>query len=245
MIILVVFATDAVKASPSVSNRDTGYTAVIEDEADLLTNSQEEQLLAYMAQITEYGNAAFVTIDHNPYSSTQSYAENYTDSRFGSSSGTLFLIDMDHREIYIDTKGSMRKRITSAYANTITDNIYTYASDADYYTCAYKAFEQIYTLLEGGRIAQPMKYISNAFLAIVLAMLINYFIVMTISRKRKASVSEVMPGIFRKVELHNTRVSFTHQTKHYSPQSSGSGGGGHSGGGGGGGGGHSGGGHSF
>ena len=55
--------------------------------------------------------------------------------------------------------------------------MYTYASDADYYICAMKVYEQEYTLLQGRKIAQPMKYISNALLAVVIAVVINYIIV--------------------------------------------------------------------
>jgi uncharacterized protein len=237
-------------ASARYTNSGTGYVVVIEDNADLLSDTEESQLQSLMEQITAYGNAAFVTVEDggNPYSTTQRFAEDYNYSHFGNSNATLFVIDMDNRYIYMDTRGSIQSYLTSAYADTITDNVYRYASDKDYYTCAYKAFEQILSLLQGRRIAQPMKYVSNAFLAIILAMLINFFVVKAFSIRHKATNQEVLAGIFRQVNVQNTRIQFTHQTKTYSPQSSGGGGGGgggSSGGGGGGGGGSSGGGHSF
>ena len=74
--------------------------------------------------------------------------------------------------------------------------------------------------------------------------LINYFVVRMLSRASKASNRQIMGGIFTKVDINNARANFTHQTKRYSPQSSGSSGG-SSRSGGGGGGGHSGGGHRF
>ena len=151
---------------------------------------------------------------------------------------------MDNRYLYIDSYGrKMRKYITSSRADTITDNIYYYATDEEYYVCAQQAFEQIYAVLQGQRIAQPMKYISNALLAFALSMLILFFIIRISSSRRKATDKELLSGIYNSVNLYNAESHFTHQTKTYSPQSSGSSGGGHSGGGGGGG--HSGGGHSF
>lgn len=239
---------EAATTTPLYTNQETGYEVVIEDNADLLSDSEEKQLLDRMKPVTEYGNIAFVTIDYNIYSSTKNYAQHYTDEHFGNESCVLFLIDMDEHEIYIDTKGAMRKWITSAHAYTITDNVYTYASSGDYYGCGYRAFEQIHTLLEGGRIAQPMKYISNVLLAIIIAMLINYFLVMTFSKKHKASTNELMSGIYRKVDILHPQATFSNQTKKYVPRSSSGGGGGgsHSGGGGhSGGGSHSGGGHRF
>ena len=100
--------------------------------------------------------------------------------------------------------------------------------------------------MEGRRIAEPMKYICSALLAIIAALLINYFIVMFMSRSRKANIREILSGTYANVRVNNPGVEFTNQTKRYSPQSSGSsGGGGHSGGGGGGGSHGGGGGHSI
>ncbi len=222
-------------------NPDTGYEAVIEDNANLLTSEERNNLLEQMKGITEYGNAVFHSTGDNT-SSAASYAEYTYHNRYGSASGTLFLIDMDNRMIYIFSDGKVYKTITKGYANTITDNVYTYASDRDYYTCASKVFEQELQLLQGSRIAQPMKYISNLLLAVILALLINYFVAQITSRQKKPSDYELMQGIFVVQKLENFNSDFTHETRTYSPQSSGSSGGGGGGGGGGssgGGGGHS------
>lgn len=229
------------------TNSETGYSVIIEDDASLLSNDEKKQLAETMKDITPYGDVAFKSIDYNPYS-TETYIERYYNSIFGTGSGTVFLIDMDNRNIWIYSDGSIYSTITTAYANVITDNVYTYASDKDYFTCANKAFIQEAALLQGRRISQPMKYISNALLAIAIAILINYFIVRQTSRVRKASDNEIVNGVFANNAFNNVSVNFIRQTRTYSPRSSSSSGssGGHSGGGGGGGG-HSGGGggHSF
>ena len=103
--------------------------------------------------------------------------------------------------------------------------------------------EQVYTLLDGGKISQPMKYISNAILSVIIAMLINFIIVMTYAHPRKPSTRQLLNGTYTNVQVNNPSTRFVNQTRTYSPQSSGSSGGGHSSGGGGGG--HSGGGHSI
>ena len=229
------------------TNSETGYSVIIEDDASLLSNDEKIQLAETMKDITPYGDVAFKSIDYNPYS-TETYIERYYNSIFGTGSGTVFLIDMDNRNIWIYSDGSIYSTITTAYANVITDNVYTYASDKDYFTCANKAFIQEAALLQGRRISQPMKYISNSLLAIAIAILINYFIVRQTSRVRKASDNEIVNGVFANNAFNNVSVNFIRQTRTYSPRSSSSSGssGGHSGGGGGGGG-HSGGGggHSF
>lgn len=223
------------------TNASTGYEAIIRDEADLLSFSEETALLNQMMPITEYGDVVFMSVSENPRYSTASYIEEIADSYFGDyGSGTVFMIDMDNRELYIYSKGAIYDLITDAYAYSITDNIYTYATDQQYYTCASKAFEQIETLLAGGLIGQPMKYISNLFLAMAIALLINFFIAMATTRKKKAKLSELLPGIFRNATITNPNAQFTNQSRRYSPQSSSSSGGrrGSGGGGRGGGGGH-------
>lgn len=220
----------------------TGYEVIIEDDADLLTDEEEESLYELMNEITLYGNIAFKTIDYNDYSSTERYILDYYDDLFGISSGGVFLIDMDYRNIWIRCHGSMSNIITDAYTDTITDNVYTYASDADYYGCAYETFSQMLTLLQGHKIAQPMKYISNAFLAMIIGLLITYFIVKLMSVAKAPSDKQLMEGTRYSYQLKNPDAIFTHETKKYDPPSSSSGG---SGGGGGGGGGGSSGGHSF
>lgn len=228
-------------ASPSWSNPDTGYLVIIDDEADLLSEEEESLLALTMQQITSFGHAAFKSVSSNS-SSASYFAKNYYHELFGQESGTLFLIDMDNREIYLFSDGSVYRVVTASYAYTITDNVYRYASNSNYYLCASEAFSQVHTLLSGSKIAQPMKYISNALLALILAALINYFVAIILSGTAKPSKSELLGSISTGFKFTDPYTTKTHQTKVYSPQSSG--GGSHSGGGGHSGGGHSGGGHS-
>lgn len=226
-------------------NPDTSYKVSIEDDADLLSPDEESRLGEQMKEITAYGNVGFVSIDYN-YDSTEDFARTHYRQLFGYDSGTLFVIDMDNRNIWIFSDGDIYKTITDSYADTITDNVYTYASDEKYFDCASNAYTQISTLLSGRKIAQPMKYISNALLAMILALLINYFIVRAFSHARKPSENEILNSIYTQCHIDNPTCDFLRQTKTFSPQSSDSsdsGGGGSSGGGGGsssgGGGGHS------
>ncbi len=219
------------------ANEENGYEVIIDDEADLLSPIEEKKLLKTMKKITKWGNAAFKSIDSNPYDSTSQYAYEYYHEQFYNDSGTLFLIDMDERNIWIFSDGTIYKTITESYADTITDNVYKLASAQDYYGCSNKAFSQIYTLLSGHKIAQPMKYISNAFLSIILALIINYFIVKVTSSAHKATAGQVLRNMVCHCNVQERGIKFTHQTRTYSPKSSGGsgggGGGGHSGGGGG------------
>lgn len=229
-------------------NPDTGYEAIIEDDAALMAENDYEALLGLMKQITLYGNVMLKTIETNNMS-TEGYIRALYNERFKSDSGTILVIDMDNRNIWIHSNGKIYNTVTSSYADTITDNVYRYASSGDYYTCAYKVFEQELALLKGSKISQPMKYISNALLAIVADLLINYGIVRMYVRKKVPSIKKIMNVILVNKAFDNCKVVHTYQSKTYSPvesdsdsgSSGGSSSGGSSGGasGGGGGGGHS------
>ncbi len=219
------------------------YTYVLDDQADFFTDQQETALEKLMGEITSYCNVALVTTTSHDSYSTEDFAADYFDDVFGPhSNGTIFVIDRCLNEIYLYSDGDAHKTITNSRAYSITDNTYIYATEdhgRDYYTCSYKTLEQVQALLEGRRIAEPMKYICSALLAIILALLINYVIAMSLSRSRKADIKQVLGGTYTSVKLNNANARFINQTRVYSPPSSS---GGSSGGGGGGGGGHSGGG---
>ncbi len=225
-------------AAPLYVNEETGYEVYLVDAEDLLTEQEEEQLVSVMEPITAYGNVAFESRQVKGQSS-YSYVEDHYTGYFGES-GTLFLIDMGNRRIQLYSSGKIEKRITPSYADSITDNVYQYATDGDYYTCAQKVFTQEYTLLRGGRIAQPMKYISCALLALILALLINYFVVRRKSKNTKTPQEKIMEAVATAALVGSAASVVTSRERHTSSDSGGFGGGG-----GGGGGGFSGGGHSF
>lgn len=194
--------------------------------AELLTEKEIYDLMDDMKKLTEYGNVAFKTINENSYT-TKTYASNYYHEVFGPSSGTLFLIDMDNKYIYIFSDGSNYKTITTSKAEIITDNVYKYASKGEYYKCASNAFIQIETLLNGGKIAEPMRYISNLFISITLAFFINFLIVLFNTKIKQLSNKEIISNCKIKFNVSNVNAVKTGTHKVYSPLSSG-GGGGHS-----------------
>lgn len=215
------------------------YPMYIEDDADLLTGEEEEKLFDDMLPISEYGYVCLKTIDNNS-TLTSWYARDFYNSKFGSESGTVFLIDIDNRNIWIFSDGWIYSKVTTGKASSITDNFYKLSTDEKYYECAKKSFGQILQVINGEKIAEPMKHISNALISVILALIINYFIVIKFSKAHSLTALEMARRGFAGFEMSTPTVVKTKTTKKYNPQSSSSGG--SSGGGGGssgGGGGHS------
>lgn len=219
-----LFLTQSISCHAEVlyQNPEKGYEVLIEDDANLLTVEEIMTLAETMKPITQYGNVAFKSVSYNTQD-TDDFAKKFYERTFGNHSGTVFVIDMDNRNIYIYSKGAVYRIITKSYANTITDNVYRYASKKEYFNCANEAFLQIVKLLEGGHILQPMKYISNALLAVILALLFNFTWICYFSRLKSPTSGEIMKSM--KSHFTHTAPSavMTHQTKVYDPPSSGGG----------------------
>ena len=247
--LLLLLACLCLLAVPALG--ESGYPVYIDDEADLLTASEETQLREAMAPLTAYGAAAFVSTRRS--GNTDLLAESYFDSRISPStaySGAVFMIDMANREIYIFTRGAIEKAVGRAGAYAITDNIYRYASAGNYYQCAASAFEQVLTLTEGGRVFSPMRIICNLLLALSIGLIAAYLLVRRASVQRTAARPSDTLNARADVRMSLQNQRLIKSTKHRRESSSGGrigGGGGFSGGGGGGGhgGGGSGGGHGF
>lgn len=221
-------------------NDNTHYTASIEDKAVLLSREEKDKLFEEMKPLTKYGHIAFVSTNTN-YNSVESFSDSYYHEHFNTDSGTIFVIDMSNRKIYIFSDGANYRTVTKSKAYSITDNTYKYATRGEYYNCASFTYKQIATILEGGKIAEPMRYTSNIFIALSLAFFISFLYVLSKSKISKASVSSIVKDCDINYEIGETSVYKTGTHRVYSPQSSGGSGGGGGGGGGssGGGGGHS------
>ena len=223
-------------------NNVNSNKVILDDKADLFTEDEENRLFQRMTGLSWGGSIFLVTTESNTYGDASAYAKAYYMDCISRQSGVIFLIDMDTRELMFYSDGAYGRDLTVGMMHIITDNVYKQASNGDYYGCADKAFSQLSDVLEGKKIAAPMKYASNACLAILIALIINYFFVRGVSKMAKPSNSEILNSIKVNFRFGNPGVRHTTTTRTYSPRSSGSGGSG--GGGGGGGGGHSGG-HSF
>ena len=215
----------------------TDFMVYINDEEDLLSADEEKDLLEYMVPITDYGHAAFMTTSQIDSSDYEAATRDIYHQIFGKDSGVIFLIDMNHRKLIIQSDGEVYRTITKSYADTITDNVYRMAGDGDYYGCASEAYTEMYTLLVGRKIAQPMRHITNAMLAVILSTVILYFISRRISKQRAAKSQEILSALGATIHFSGGQSQFSRRKKDYNPSSSsdsgGGGGGGFSGGGGG------------
>lgn len=170
------------------------YEIIIQDDANLLTQEEEIDLYESMRPLAEYGNVAFVTTNKNDLTA-EDYCLLFYEQHWDISSMVMLLIDMDNRIIRLQCDGYIYSIVNDDYGDTITDNIYSYASEGDYYKCAVKAFSQVNSLLLGEKIAQPMKYITNALLALLIAVVAMFIYVNRLIKQKAISNDEMLKYI--------------------------------------------------
>lgn len=108
------------------------------DNADLLTEEEEQKLRTL---IKEYSNAwdlnvLAVTTENADGKTTKEYADDFYDMHFPEDTqedGVLYLIDMEHREIYISTSGIAIRYLTDQRIEHLLDAAYERVSEGDYY----------------------------------------------------------------------------------------------------------------
>lgn len=201
-------------------NSETGYTAVIRDDASLLTEEEKEKLLKDMEPITAYGNVVFQSTDHN-----SSSPRGYVDRNYAGFDGSIFLLDMENRQVGLYNSGAIYKVVTTSHTASITDNVYLYASDKEYYECAAEAFREELILLQGGKIAQPMKLICSILLGLVLGFSIN-FLILRVQRYPAAPPKETIPIAVSTAAMAASLAVHVYKRERKSSGSSGGGGGG-------------------
>lgn len=254
MLIMLAFLASAVITRADglqYEENVNGNTIAIVDDAGLLSESDRAGLVESMKPVAEFCSVLLLTTNSNS-TSQESYAWQRGEQVFGSNASfTVFLIDMDNRQIYIGSTSDIRKTLTTARAHTITDNIYKYASNGDYAGCARSAFEQMATILNGGKIPEPMKIIGCALIALIGGLTVCYMIMSSAGKIKAATVEEIETGMGRNEitvsNVHKRKLSSVFVAAAKGGGSSGGGGFGGGGGfsGGGGGGGFGGGGHGF
>lgn len=228
-------------------NSEYDNFCLIYDEADILSDSQEKQLIDAMYPISDYSHVILTTISVNGYGYSETsnryekeYASAVYDSfikmnRLNNKDCIIFIIDMDTRWLYLYREGSseFKNTLSEGKCDSITDNVYSYASNSDYYNCSKKVFEQVLDIMEGKRIAQPMKVACNLLIGMSISFLVTYLIASSKSKVHSPSNEEALKyavSSFRHSEITDV---LTNVTKTYCPRSSGSSGGGRSHGGGG------------
>lgn len=114
---------------PIQSNANSNV--LVEDNADLLSDKEEENLDNLLRSFDPDINYYAVTNESNLYGKdVDKMLEGFYTSEFPENEdGIAMIIDMYTRTIYLQGYGQIQYELTNSDAYDITDNVYTYATN--------------------------------------------------------------------------------------------------------------------
>lgn len=140
--LLIAALLISVFAVPSFAS----YGEYLIDDADLLTDYEEEELLLQIEQINSDNNISVVI--HTTYDTdgkeVYTYADDFYDNGGYLEDGLIFVISMAERDYYTSTAGYLVDSLTAYDLEIICEDVVPCLSRGDYY----KAFSQYLSQLE-------------------------------------------------------------------------------------------------
>lgn len=130
-------AGGAVEEQKEPQGSDAALTVEIADDADLLSDGEEKELLFALQELSAAADWACFAITANDTKglSTQAYADDFVDTHAFEQDGVCFLIDMQHRQVYIATTGEAIRYLTDERIERVLDEGYDELTDGDYAGC--------------------------------------------------------------------------------------------------------------
>lgn len=121
------------------------------DNADLLTDDEESELLAKLDDISRRLNADVAVVTENSIGgeTPRDYADDFYDYNGYKEDGVLLLLSMEERDWYISTKGTVITAITDARREAMADEFVGYLSDGDYMQAFETYADECYRYIEG------------------------------------------------------------------------------------------------
>ena len=164
-------------------NSKTGFRAVIEDELDLLTTSEERKILDNMIPLTEYGSVAFWSTREES-ADVQTQAEEKRRALFREESSCIVVINKAYQQLSIQGHGQLAKVVTSARAGRIAARGSTDLTRGQTYNAVSETFSQIGTLTGSSKTAAHLRVFCNLFLSLMIGLTLTSVFVLV--RKKRA-----------------------------------------------------------
>lgn len=160
------------------------------DYADLLTSSEEDNLRNYAEKFEKYDiSVIFLTTNDAEDKSSMIYSDDFYDSNNFRPDGVLFMIDMDNRELYINTVGECIDLLTDTAIYNTLDACYTHASNGEYALCLSRMSKSICTKLED-HYNPLLGAVKFSFTTLIIMVVITIIIVIVlISKHNRANKS--------------------------------------------------------
>lgn len=124
----------------------------VTDEARLFTSEEISELTTLATEINQtIKGEIFIVTKTNNNQSPETFSDNFLRDRIGNdNNGSVLLLDMSQREIYISTSGNMIDYLTDSRIERILDAVYTGMSEQNYYQAAHDYLTMTKDFIQSG-----------------------------------------------------------------------------------------------
>lgn len=164
------------------------------DNADILTDSEEQQLEAKMTGIVDkYGyDIAVVTVNSTDGKSMMAYADDYYDYNYYGEDGLMLLYNYSSNEAYITTDGKGIRAFTDNGIQSVGKVVRPYLNSDDYYE-AFDSFadvseEYIDYYETHGKAYRKKNYVVIALISLGIGLVIAAIVCLVLKSQLKTAV---------------------------------------------------------
>ena len=169
------------------------------DEADLLTDLEEQTVLSELEDIRATHNMDVVLLLVNSIgdSTPEQFADDYYDYNGYSADGILLLVSMEYRDWHMSTAGYGITAFTDAGLEYIADDFLYYLSDGDYYNASMVFADDCDFFIEQARSGEPFdvdnipKEPFDVFFTALFALVVAFVIALIVTSVMKAELKSV------------------------------------------------------
>ena len=182
-------------AETDAETKNTDYRLYMQDDADLMTDEEEQRLLGVMEGLLPRANVAFLSTRSGGGSTSQK-ALDYRDNILRLPRQIpliLLIIDMQNREIYLFSQGEVEKVVTRSSATAITEEAAVYLKKGNYYLGAEKAFDLTKDLFATRTVSSPMRLAAALIAAPALGLLAAAMVMLRSSHLHSAALVGTQP----------------------------------------------------
>ena len=233
---IFLFLTITIITITSCINIFAAEKSRIVDDANVLTEAQEDKLLSYINKVSEDNSFDLVIVTINTLNNKDvtAYADDYFDYNgygYGKNfDGALFLVAVEDKEWAISTCGEGLDIYTETFLDTLEDFCISDLSSGNYY----QAFETFIDFSEDQiEDYKTFPFLSRILISLIVGFVIAFIVVSVMKRQLKSVRKQIGAKVYIKpgsmnVTMSNDIFLYSNTTRRARPKNTSSGGSSHS-----------------
>lgn len=202
-------------------NAEDNLNLNVYDIANLLSDEEENKLQKLSEEYKQFNvDMVFLTINDANGKTTKTYTEDFYEKQNFGENGIVVAIDMDNKEVYINTIGICINIFSDTLLDNILDNTYQYATNEQYYNFFQNTETKLYIYveeyIEENTTVSPLLPTKGAIIFSVIAtfIIITVLIIKHYSANKRPKAQIYLKQNFRIINRRETFIGDRREVHH-------------------------------